>query len=104
MALLALVENAVRHDIDPSEQGGHIEVGAARDEAARATRVWVRDIGMGLAPQAAEGTGLANLRERLAVFFDGAARRELKPAQPAPPRGRCARIVIVGRPRHRRAP
>ena len=31
MALLTLVENAVRHGIDPSEQGGRIDVGARRD-------------------------------------------------------------------------
>ncbi len=95
MALLTLVENAVRHGIDPSEQGGCIEVGAARDDAARTTRVWVCDSGRGLAPQAAAGTGLSNLRERLQVFFDGDARLELEPADP---HGLCARIVIVDRP------
>ncbi len=69
-----------------------------RDEAAGTTAVWVRDSGMGLAPQAIEGTGLANLRERLQVFFDGTARLELQPAEPTDAQGLCARIVIVDRP------
>jgi len=33
MGLLTLVENAVRHGIDPSEEGGRIEVGGRRDAA-----------------------------------------------------------------------
>lgn len=92
MALLTLVENAVRHGIDPAERGGHIGVGAAHDALAHEARVWVSDSGLGLAPQASDGTGLSNLRERLAAFFDGTARLELEPAEP---HGLCARIVIA---------
>ena len=67
MALLTLVENAVRHGIDPGEQGGQIEVGAAQD--ADGTRVWVTDTGVGMADNAQPGTGLSNLRARVAAFF-----------------------------------
>jgi signal transduction histidine kinase len=69
MALLTLVENAVRHGIDPSEQGGLIEVGAVRDPAAGRVRVWVRDTGVGMAEAASPGTGLTNLRQRLQATF-----------------------------------
>jgi LytS/YehU family sensor histidine kinase len=92
MALLTLVENAVRHGIDPSEQGGHIEVGAARDAASGETQVWVSDTGMGLSPQAEDGTGLHNLRARLGAFFDAGARLRLEPVEP---RGLRACIVIA---------
>ena len=75
MALLTLVENAVRHGIDPGEQGGHIEVGAAQD--AEGTRVWVTDTGVGMADDAQPGTGLSNLRARLAAFFGRGAELRL---------------------------
>jgi signal transduction histidine kinase len=90
MALLTLVENAVRHGIDASEDGGRIEVGADRD--AHATRVWVTDTGKGLAEHAAPGTGLSNLRERLAAFYSGKA--ELRMSE-ASPHGLKAEIVIA---------
>jgi len=95
MALLTLVENAVRHGIDPSEQGGHIEVGAVRDAASGETRVWVSDSGMGLSPQAEDGTGLNNLRARLSAFFDAGAQLRVEPTEP---RGLRASIVIAAPP------
>jgi signal transduction histidine kinase len=91
MALLTLVENAVRHGIDPSEQGGRIEVGAARDGAQ--IRLWVQDSGVGLDPAAAPGTGLANLRARLGAHYGPAARLELAPLEP---HGLRAEIVLPG--------
>jgi hypothetical protein len=94
MALLTLVENAVRHGIDPSELGGHIEVGAVNDAASGETQVWVSDTGMGMSPQAEEGTGLNNLRARLSAFFDAGAQLRLEPAEP---RGLRACIVIATR-------
>lgn len=75
MALLTLVENAVRHGIDPSETGGRIEVGAVAD--GDAVRVWVEDSGVGLDDTAPSGFGLINLRERLAASFGPQATLEL---------------------------
>ena len=67
MTLLTLVENAVRHGIDPSEEGGHIEVGALRDGGTGRIRLWVEDTGRGLDETRMPGTGLSNLRARLAA-------------------------------------
>jgi signal transduction histidine kinase len=89
MALLTLVENALRHGIDPSEQGGSIEVGARREGAG--LRVWVADSGVGMDAAAAPGTGLANLRERLDAFYAGRARLELSENEP---RGLRAEIAF----------
>lgn len=75
MGLLTLVENAVRHGIDPAEQGGRIDIGAQRDGAT--LRIWVSDTGVGLDTTAAPGSGLANLRQRLAVFYGPQARLDL---------------------------
>ncbi|MFA6262736.1 MAG: histidine kinase [Bacteroidia bacterium] len=89
MSLLTLVENAVRHGIDPSEDGGRIEVGAAADAAG--LRVWVSDSGVGMDPRAEPGTGIGNLRARLQGFFGPAARLQIEERQP---RGMRAEIVI----------
>jgi len=81
LTLLTLVENAVRHGIDPSEQGGTIEVGAQRDEGG-GVRLWVRDTGRGLDETHAPGTGLANLRERLRSAYGERARLTLSAESP----------------------
>jgi sensor histidine kinase YesM len=81
MALLTLVENAVRHGIDPGCDGGRIDVGAAREDA-NTVRMWVADTGVGLSEQAGEGQGLANLKARLRAFFGDAARVELSEQAP----------------------
>ncbi len=79
MALLTLVENAVRHGIDPSEEGGTIAVGCSL--SPEALRLWVHDDGVGMAEQAVPGTGLSNLRARLAAFFKPAAELQLLQGQ-----------------------
>ncbi len=69
MTLLALVENAVRHGVDPSESGGQIEVGARRNADGSALLLWVQDTGRGIDEAQPPGTGLANLRERLHATY-----------------------------------
>ncbi len=82
MALLTLVENSIRHGVDPSEQGGRIEVGAARDAATGTMRLWVADTGVGMSDKAVPGTGLSNLRARIKAFYGDAARFELLEQSP----------------------
>jgi len=81
MALLTLVENAIRHGIDPSCDEGHVEVGA-REDAVGGLHVWVADTGVGMSETAGEGTGLANLKARLQAFFGERARLELSEQSP----------------------
>jgi signal transduction histidine kinase len=79
--LLTLVENAVRHGIDPSEEGGRIDVDIAR----RGERCVVRvtDTGAGLHQSASGlGTGLTTLRERLHLIFGDVAHLRLTPNAP----------------------
>ena len=82
MVLLTLVENAVKHGIDPSETGGTIDVRVELRE--RRVQVRVADTGVGLLARrpGGFGTGLTNLRERLALAFDGDAQFRLAPAHP----------------------
>ena len=94
MAVLTLVENAVRHGIDPLEQGGRIEVTvgpAAVPGGAGGWQVEVSDDGAGIQAHSQPGTGLANLRERLqGVFGPGAALM----LEERVPRGLIARIAV----------
>ena len=79
--VLTLVENAVRHGIDPSEEGGRIDVDIER----RGDRCVVRitDTGAGLPPSAnGLGTGLTALRERLRSIFGEAAQLRLTSGAP----------------------
>ncbi|MDP1977069.1 sensor histidine kinase [Undibacterium sp.] len=69
MALLTLVENAVRHGIDPGTEGGHIEVGGRQDSEGGMVTLWVKDTGIGMTETAVPGTGLANVRARLQAYF-----------------------------------
>src|SRR5438128_427374 len=79
--LLTLVENAVRHGIDPSEEGGRIDIDIER----RGDRCVVRvtDTGAGLREsENGLGTGLTTLRERLQLIFGDAAQLRLMSAAP----------------------
>lgn len=81
MTLLTLVENAVRHGIDPGEEGGHIDV----QVEVRGGRCHVRvaDTGVGLkATVSGLGTGLSTLKERLALAFRGDAQLRMTEREP----------------------
>ena len=72
MTLMTLVENAVRHGIDPALHGGRIDVRITR--IGDRCHIDVRDTGVGLqAGSPGLGTGLGSLRERLALMFGGDA-------------------------------
>ena len=82
MTLLTLVENAVQHGIDPSEDGGRIDVHAQALEEGRC-RLRVVDTGVGLqASGGGLGTGLAALRERLLWAYGGGATLALSEVTP----------------------
>lgn len=72
MLLQPLVENAIRHGLEPKVEGGTVEVSASRD--GNRLRVEVRDDGLGFGGAPGGGTGLANVRERIASLFGGAGR------------------------------
>ena len=81
MTLLTLVENAVRHGIDPSEEGGSIDIHVQRRGGRCVVRV--SDTGAGLKPtNGGLGTGLSALRERLLLTFAGDAELRVAARQP----------------------
>ena len=90
LTLLTLVENAVRHGIDPGEEGGRIDIHVERHGERCVVRVVDTGIGLG-ASNGGLGTGLSTLRERLQLVFGGAA--ELRVRANAP-RGVVAEVEI----------
>jgi two-component system LytT family sensor kinase len=76
LLLQPLVENAIRHGIEPREEPGHVEIRARRDGGRLELRV--KDNGDGLpAEPAREGIGLTNTRSRLMHLYDEEASFEL---------------------------
>ena len=76
MMLQSLVENAIKHGIEPKPDGGKVRVAAG----VQGTQLWVevRDTGVGLpddellsGPTSGTGLGLQNIRERLAMLYPG---------------------------------
>jgi sensor histidine kinase YesM len=81
MTLLTLVENAVRHGIDPSEQGGRIDIHVLRRDNRCVIRV--SDTGAGLRQNSdGLGTGLTSLRERFELAFGGDAQLRISAQHP----------------------
>ncbi len=81
LTLITLVENAIRHGIDPAEDGGQVEVSVQVRQGRCIARVV--DTGVGLrADGNSPGTGLASLRERLQLFFGGDAHLSLSASMP----------------------
>jgi gas vesicle protein len=75
MMLLSLVENAIKHGLEPKPEGGRIDVKA--EIAHGKLRVTVADTGLGYTPNNSPtrgtGVGLANINERLAMLYPGQA-------------------------------
>jgi LytS/YehU family sensor histidine kinase len=91
--LLTLVENAVQHGIDPSEEGGRIDIDIERLGDRCVVRV--TDTGAGLHQSAnGLGTGLATLRDRLQLIFGDAAHLRLISVAP---RGVAAEVDMPAR-------
>ena len=81
LTVLTLVENAVRHGIDPSEGGGRIDVDVQTNH--QQCDITVSDTGVGFGTAVGGlGTGLARLRERLQFTYGDEANLELREHEP----------------------
>ncbi len=76
MMLLTLVENAIKHGLNATPQGGLLRVTAWREKEQLMLRV--ADTGVGFKAGSGGGTGLANIRARLAAQFGDNASLELQ--------------------------
>jgi signal transduction histidine kinase len=89
MMLISLVENAVKHGVDPCCECGTITIRAREDEGR--LRVSVEDTGEGITPKKGGGVGLSNIRERLKALYGTSARLVIEEREP---RGVVASIEV----------
>jgi sensor histidine kinase YesM len=92
MLLQPVVENAIKHGLEPKMEGGRVDVRARREDGKLV--LTVTDTGLGVASTRradSTGLGLANLRARLTATFGGDAALKLGDHAPA---GTEATIVI----------
>ena len=71
MMLPTLIENAIKHGLEPKIEGGRIDVRAFLIDGN--LQVDVRDDGVGFNMHAGDGVGLANIRERLHLLYGSRA-------------------------------
>ncbi len=89
MMLLTLVENAIKHGLAPLPEGGTVRISASVNENELELRV--ADTGQGFTQASGGGTGLSNVRARLAALYGAAARLSLSHNTP---RGVTATIAV----------
>jgi len=97
MVLQTLVENAIKHGIEPKPAGGRVTVSAEVVDGQ--LRVTVADTGVGLNPGAVyaadtqgTGLGLENIRSRLAMLYPGKSKLDLSAGVP------CGTVVHLAIP------
>ncbi|HWJ93205.1 MAG TPA: histidine kinase, partial [Telluria sp.] len=93
LLLQPLVENSIRHGLEPKVDGGHVMVAARRDGAALVLEV--ADTGLGEPAAGGTGFGLAQVRERLATVYGGGASLRF---EAVPGTGATATIRIPSQP------
>ena len=71
MMLQILIENAIKHGLEPKIAGGRIDIRASVE--GQVLQVDVLDDGIGFNVHAGDGLGLANVRERLRILYGNRA-------------------------------
>jgi hypothetical protein len=90
MMLQSLVENAIKHGLEPKPEGGMLSVTAEIVHGKLAVSVADTGVGFGRAATAGTGVGLANIRERLKLLYGNAAEVRIAENKPA-----GTRVTIV---------
>jgi sensor histidine kinase YesM len=92
MILQPVVENAIKHGLEPKIEGGRLEISARRGPDG--VRLTVRDSGLGFRATRkddADSLGLANLRARLLAAHGADARLIIEDNAPS---GACVSVVL----------
>jgi hypothetical protein len=91
MMLQTLIENAIKHGLEPAPEGGSLIVTATRDD--KCLTINVSNTGMNYAPSTkpGSGTGLANIRDRLRLLYGDKGAFTIG----APASGGCLAIISI---------
>ncbi len=82
MMIQSLVENAIKHGLEPKAEGGALDVSAEIVHGRLAVTVADTGLGFGKADTAGTGIGLANIRERLKLLYGDRASMVVADNQP----------------------
>ena len=83
MMVQTLVENAIKHGLEPKAEGGHLRVAAEIVHGKLQMTVSDTGLGFGKAATAGTGVGLANIRERLQMLYGPKASLTVAENQPS---------------------
>jgi signal transduction histidine kinase len=83
MMIQSLVENAIRHGLEPKAEGGELAIKAQIVHGKLNVVVADTGLGFGKAATAGTGVGLANIRERLQLLYGGQAGVVVSENQPS---------------------
>ena len=83
MMIQTLVENAIKHGLEPKPEGGSLKVKAEIVHGKLAVTVADTGLGFGKAATAGTGVGLANMRERLHLLYGGRAQLRITENRPS---------------------
>jgi signal transduction histidine kinase len=95
MMLQTLVENAIKHGLEPKAEGGHLRVAAEVVHGKLQMTVADTGLGFGKAATAGTGVGLANIRERLQLLYGNRASLTVTANQPS---GTVVTITVPYKP------
>jgi signal transduction histidine kinase len=93
LLLQPLVENAIRHGIEPAVGGGKIAVEVRKTRGS--LELTVTDTGVGLSEESPQGVGLANIRARLSSLYATEGKLALYANSP---RGVIAKLFVPTSP------
>ena len=77
MMVQGLVENAIKHGLEPKPDGGTLSVKAEIIHGQLVVTVQDSGVGLGASPVSGSGTGLANIRDRLGLLYGEQARLDV---------------------------
>ena len=95
MMIQTLVENAIKHGLEPKAEGGHLRVKAEVVHGKLAVSVADTGLGFGKAATAGTGVGLANIRERLQMLYGSRASVAITANEPS---GTVVTLTVPYRP------
>jgi sensor histidine kinase YesM len=93
MLLQPLIENAIKHGLEPTIEGGEVVVRAASQPGF--VEITVDDSGRGFQGDAQSGLGLANVRERLAGLYGPTASFVIEGRSPLPGTRIALRVPVA---------